>query len=234
MSVGNTRVGGRGYNSQHYGIGLDRAPPALMQRQPAGAAAIAAPPLLRPILTAPTSAAAADAAPPALVLIAAVARNGVIGAANALPWRLPDDMRRFRALTTGHAVIMGRRTWESLPRALPDRQNIVLSGRTGLVATGADVVSSFAAALACVRLPPPVYCIGGGEIYTLALPHADALFLTEIDADIAGDTHFPAFDRAQWQETARSERFDTDGLAHCFVTWRRVRPAPRAGVLHAS
>jgi dihydrofolate reductase len=185
-------------------------------------------------LTTPNSAAPADAAPPALVLIAAVARNGVIGAANALPWRLPDDMRRFRALTTGHAVIMGRRTWESLPRALPDRQNIVLSGRAGLAAAGAEVVSSFAAALACVRLPRPVFCIGGGEIYALALPHADALFLTEIDADIAGDTHFPAFDRGEWQETARSARIDTDGLAHCFVTWRRVRPVPTPGVRNDS
>ncbi len=205
-----------------------------MQRQPPGAAAVVAPPLLRPPLTTPNSAAAADAAPPALVLIAAVARNGVIGAANALPWRLPGDMRRFRALTTGHAVIMGRRTWESLPRALPDRQNIVLSGRDGLVAAGADVVSSFAAALACVRLPPPVFCIGGGEIYALALPHADALFLTEIDADIAGDTHFPAFDRAQWQEAERSARIDTEGLAHCFVTWRRVRPVPPSDVRNPS
>jgi dihydrofolate reductase len=158
-----------------------------------------------------------------LVLIAAVARNGVIGAANTLPWRLPDDMRRFRALTTGHAVIMGRRTWESLPRALPDRQNIVVSRRPDQVATGAEVVPSFVAALACVRLPQPVFCIGGGEIYALALPHADALFLTEIDADIAGDTFFPAFDRAQWQETERSAIASTDGLAHCFVTWRRVR-----------
>ena len=193
-----------------------------------------APPLLRPHLTASTSAAAAVAAPPALVLIAAVARNGVIGAANALPWRLPDDMRRFRALTTGHAVIMGRRTWESLPRALPDRQNIVLSRHAVLRAAGADVVSSFAAALACVRLPPPVFCIGGGEIYALALPHADTLYLTAIDADIAGDTQFPAFDRAQWQETDRSARIDAAGLPHWFVTWRRVRPASTSGVLHAS
>lgn len=199
----------------------------------------APPPLSRhpnfgPHLTALTSAAAPGAAPPALVLIAAVARHGVIGAANALPWRLPDDMRRFRALTTGHAVIMGRRTWDSLPRALPDRQNIVLSSRSGFVAAGADVVPSFAAALAAVRLPAPVFCIGGGEIYALALPHADALLLTEIDADIAGDTHFPDFDRAQWQETERSARIETDGLAHCFVTWRRVRPAPTSGARHAS
>ncbi len=174
--------------------------------------------------SAPTNALFAD--PPALVLIAAVARNGVIGAANALPWRLPEDMQRFRALTTGHAVIMGRRTWESLPRALPERQNIVVSSRDDLRATGAEVAPSLPAALACVRLPRPVFCIGGGEIYALALPHADALFLTEIDADIAGDTYFPPFDRAQWQETERSARTSTTGLDHCYVTWRRARPAP--------
>ena len=184
-------------------------------------------------MIASTSTDAPIADPPALVLIAAVARNGVIGAANALPWRLPDDMRRFRALTSGHAVIMGRRTWESLPRALPDRQNIVVSGRAGMMATGADVVSSFPAALACVRLPQPVFCIGGGEIYGLALPHADALFLTEIDADFAGDTYFPAFDRAQWQATERSALIGADGLDHRFVTWRRVRPAPLPSAPHA-
>jgi dihydrofolate reductase len=163
---------------------------------------------------------------PLLVLIAAVARNGVIGADNALPWRLPGDMRRFRALTTGHAVIMGRRTWESLPRALPDRQNIVLSGRANLVAPGADVVSSFPAALACVRLPAPVYCIGGGEIYRLALPHADALYLTEIDADVAGDTRFPAFDPREWPATERSVAMHDGDLAYSFVTRRRIGPAP--------
>lgn len=163
--------------------------------------------------------------PPLLVLIAAVARNGVIGADNALPWRLPGDMRRFRALTTGHAVIMGRRTWESLPRALPDRQNIVLSGRANLVAPGADVVSSFPAALACVRLPAPVYCIGGGEIYTLALPHADALYLTEINADVAGDTRFPTFDPRAWPETERSVAMNDGDHPYSFVTRRRVGPA---------
>lgn len=167
----------------------------------------------------------ADAAAPALVLIAAVARNGIIGAGNALPWRLPEDMRRFRALTTGHAVIMGRRTWASLPRALPGRQNIVLSTRAGLVAPGADVVTTWPEALACVRMPAPVYCIGGGAIYALALPAADTMLLTEIDADIAGDTRFPSFSTVDWQVTERSARMESEGLAYAFVTWRRTRPA---------
>ncbi|MEP7329212.1 MAG: dihydrofolate reductase [Betaproteobacteria bacterium] len=160
--------------------------------------------------------------PPALVLIAAIARNGVIGAGNALPWRLPEDMRRFRALTTGHAVIMGRRTWQSLPRALPDRQNIVLSTRADFAADGAAVATSIPAALALVRFPAPVYCIGGGEIYGLALPYADVLILTEIDADVAGDVHFPPFDRTQWQETERSVRMTSGDVVYTYVTWRRI------------
>lgn len=166
----------------------------------------------------------ADLAAPALVLIAAMARNGIIGADGALPWRLPEDMRRFRAMTTGHAVIMGRRTWESLPRALPGRQNIVLSANAGFVAPDADVATTWTAATACVRMPAPVYCIGGGAVYALALPVADTLLLTEIDADIAGDTWFPAFSTVEWQVTERSERMEAAGVAFAFVTWRRVRP----------
>ncbi|MEO6564530.1 MAG: dihydrofolate reductase [Casimicrobiaceae bacterium] len=165
----------------------------------------------------------ADAAVPALVLIAAVARNGVIGEGNALPWRLPEDMRRFRTLTTGHAVIMGRRTWDSLPRALPGRQNIVLSTRTGFAPADADIARTWAAAVACVRMPLPVYCIGGGAVYALALPAADTMLLTEIDADIPGDTFFPAFSSKEWRVTARSARMTSDGLAYTFVTWQRVR-----------
>ena len=166
----------------------------------------------------------ADATAPALVLIAAVARNGIIGAGNALPWRLPEDMRRFRTLTTGHAVIMGRRTWDSLPRALSGRQNIVVSTRAGFAPHDADVVPTWAAAIACVRMPLPVYCIGGGAIYALALPGADTMLLTEIDADIPGDTHFPAFSTAEWRVSERSAWMESDGLAYAFVTWRRVRP----------
>src|SRR5438045_809694 len=104
-----------------------------------------------------------------LALIAAVAQNGVIGADNRLPWRLPEDLRRFKALTIGHTVVMGRRTWESLPRALPDRQNVVITRQRGYAASGARVVDSLEQALAVATLPPPVCCIGGGEIYRLAL-----------------------------------------------------------------
>ena len=170
-----------------------------------------------------------DDAPPAFALIAAVARNGVIGANNALPWRLPADLKRFRSLTTGHSIVMGRRTWESIGRPLPERQNIVVTRSPRYIAAGALVVPSLDAALAAATLPAPVFCIGGGEIYRAALPHADALYLTEIDRDFDGDASFPAFDRRVWRETAReSNTSDSpDGLAYAFVTYRRA-PTARA------
>ena len=162
-------------------------------------------------------------APPRIVLIAAVAANGVIGANNRLPWRLPEDLKRFRALTLGRAVIMGRKTWESLPRALPGRQNIVVTRQHGYAAAGADAVASFTAALECVRMPEPVFCIGGGEIYRAALPFATTLHLTEIARAFDGDAQFPPFDRNDWRETAR-EAHAPDQLgafAYAYVTYER-------------
>ena len=161
-----------------------------------------------------------------LALIAAVARNGVIGADNRLPWRLPEDLRRFKALTLGHTVVMGRRTWESLPRALPDRQNIVITRQRAYAADGAEVVDSLDAALARATRPPPVFCIGGGEIYRLALDRASIVHLTLIDRDVPGDTTFPPLDPAVWQETAREPRTleGPDGYDYAFVTLARRAP----------
>ena len=157
----------------------------------------------------------------ALALIAAVARNGVIGGGNTLPWRLPADLKRFRALTTGHAVIMGRKTWESIGRALPGRQNIVVTRQAGYAAEGAVVHSSLDEALRAVTLPAPVFCIGGGELYALALPHAATLHLTEIDRDFDGDTRFPEFDRTAWRESARETHHAPEGFDYAFVTYER-------------
>lgn len=161
----------------------------------------------------------------ALALIAAVASNGVIGRDGKLPWRLPEDMRRFRALTTGHTVIMGRRTWDSLARALPERQNIVVTRRDGVAATGAIAVRSLEAALAEVQCPPPAFCIGGGELYRAALPLARIAYVTEIEREFDGDATFPALDPAEWIETARERRIaeDADGLRYAFVTYARRR-----------
>jgi dihydrofolate reductase len=162
-------------------------------------------------------------APVTFALIAAVARNGVIGANNALPWRLPADLRRFRALTTGHTVVMGRRTWESLGRALPGRENIVVTRSPGYAAEGAVIAPSLAAARAAATLPLPIFCIGGGELYRAALSVADTLYLTEIDRNFDGDATFPPFDRAAWRETGREiHAADApDEFGYAFVTYRR-------------
>jgi len=162
---------------------------------------------------------------PPIVLIAAVASNRVIGAANGLPWRLADDLKHFRAQTMGHAVIMGRRTWESMPRALPGRQNIVVTRQTNYAAAGAEIAATFDAAVALVRMPGPVFCIGGGELYRIALPRATHLDLTEIDRDFDGDTHFPPLPAGQWRETSRDAQ-RADGLDYAYVTYERAAAAP--------
>ena len=157
----------------------------------------------------------------ALALIAAVARNGVIGGGNALPWRLPAGLQRFRALTTGHSVIMGRKTWESIGRPLPDRQNIVVTRRADYAADGAIVKSSLDEALRAATLPAPVFCIGGGELYALALPRATTFHCTQIDRDFPGETRFPEFDPSSWRETTRETHHAPEGYAYAFVTFER-------------
>lgn len=159
-----------------------------------------------------------------ITLIAAVARNGVIGSANALPWHLPEDLKHFRQLTTGHAVVMGRKTWESLPakfRPLPGRLNIVVTRNAGYVAPGATVVTSLEAARKVGAGGTALFVIGGAELYAHALPLAERLELTEIDAEFAGDAYFPAVDRSQWREVARETGVGADGLRYAFVRYER-------------
>jgi dihydrofolate reductase len=159
---------------------------------------------------------------PELVLIAAVASNGVIGVNNTLPWRLPDDLKRFKALTFGHPVIMGRKTWESLGRPLPGRHNIVITRAAGFVAPGATVAHSVKAALAACGDAGIAFIIGGAEIYAQTLPLAQRLELTEIHAGIEGDAHFPAIDRSVWRETARARHSTDAGLEYDFVSYERL------------
>ena len=168
-----------------------------------------------------------SAASPGVALIAAIAANRVIGAGNRIPWRLAADLRRFRALTVGHAVIMGRKTWESLPRALPDRQNIVVTRQSGYAAKSAEIAGSFDEAISLVRLPEPVFCIGGGELYRAALPRADTLHLTEIARDFEGDAEFPPLQDGVWRETAREPHASEgpDGFDYAYVTYERARRA---------
>lgn len=167
-------------------------------------------------------------------LLAAVARDGVIGRDGGIPWRLPEDMARFRELTTGHSVVMGRRTWESLPdqfRPLPGRGNVVITRNSDWSAQGADRAGSIDEALRLLDSEQHVFVIGGGEIYAAALPFADELLLTEIDADVEGDTTFPAWDRAEFEETSREEHTAEDGTPFAFVTYRRSDAARQLGAL---
>jgi dihydrofolate reductase len=160
-----------------------------------------------------------------IILIAAVARNGVIGQDNDLVWRAPEDMARFKAATLGRTVVMGRRTWESLPpgfRPLPGRRNLVVSRQAGYTAAGAEVTSSLPAALALAETEE-VFVIGGGELFAQALPLADRLLLTEVDIAPEGDARFPEFSSAEWQETERSHHVAADGVGFDFVTYRRIQ-----------
>ncbi len=165
---------------------------------------------------------------PELVLIAAVARNGTIGRGNELVFRDPADQRHFREATMGHAVVMGRGTWDSLPsrfRPLPGRRNIVLSRQPGFVAAGAEVAASLDEALLRLAGLAQVFVIGGAQVYAQALPRADTLLLTEVDADLPGDTHFPAWDRAQFDELSRLPQQGAPGPRFDFVRYARRRAA---------
>ena len=162
-----------------------------------------------------------------LALIAAVARNGAIGRDNDLLWKEPADQKHFAATTRGHAVIMGRRTWESLPprfRPLPGRRNIVVTHNAAFDAPGAETVSSLDAALRSVSGEALAFVIGGAQLYAQALPRADELVLTEIDADLDGDVHFPAWDRQAFVEASREAHVGADGTRFAFVTYRRRTP----------
>jgi dihydrofolate reductase len=171
----------------------------------------------------------APAAPPSAIrtiaLVAAVARNGVIGLSGRLPWHLPDDLKHFRALTTGHTIIMGRKTWDSIARPLPQRQNIVISRRADFTAPGCVVAQTLPEAIELAAMPPPAFVIGGEVVYRDAMPLADLLFLTEIHRDFPGDARFPDLDRAQWRETSRERRrLDGEaGFAYDFASYSRLR-----------
>ena len=165
---------------------------------------------------------------PTLVLIAALARGRAIGRGNALPWHLPEDLAHFRRSTQGAPVLMGRRTWASLPerfRPLPGRRNVVLSRQAGLQCPGAEVVASVPEALALLAGSPRVFVIGGAELYAQALPLADELLLTEVPLDIDGaDAFFPDWQGLGFAEVARQTQHaaaPNDFDLH-FVTYQRA------------
>jgi dihydrofolate reductase len=168
---------------------------------------------------------------PELVLVAAMDEAGAIGLGNQLPWRLPDDLKRFKALTLGHAVLMGRKTADSLGRALPGRRNLVLTRGGKAPFPGMEAVASIDAAMvACDG--PALMVIGGGEVYALALPIAERLYLTHVATRVEGaDAFFPAFDAADWAVVHREARDADARHAHAFefVDYRRLRAGEDQG-----
>jgi len=166
-------------------------------------------------------------------LVVAMARNRVIGRDNALPWRLPEDLRHFRALTLGKPVIMGRRTFESIGRPLPGRTNIVISRQPDpRLPEGVLLASSIPDALVLAREvcmrdgAAECMVIGGAEVYRQCLPFADRIHLTLLEQEVAGDTHFPEFASSEWRETAREAGVSAgdERLCFSFLTFDRVSP----------
>lgn len=151
-----------------------------------------------------------------ITLIAAVSENGVIGRGNALPWHLPADLQRFKRLTTGHAVVMGRKTWESIRRPLPHRRNIVISGSPGFHPAGAMVVPTLGAAIDAARDLTELFAIGGSRVFEAALPLTDRLELTRVHAQVPGDAFFPKLDFSEWKLVAEERHPADDQHAYPF------------------
>ena len=168
-----------------------------------------------------------------IVLVVAVAQNGVIGRDGDLPWRLPSDLKRFKQLTLGKPVVMGRKTWDSIGRPLPGRPNIVVTRDASFAAPGATVVSSLDEGLAVAQREAEalgvdeVCVIGGGQIYAQVFDRADILHVTRVEADVAGDTRFPAIDPAVFERVADEPipQGEKDSHAMHFATWRRRKAA---------
>jgi dihydrofolate reductase len=156
-------------------------------------------------------------------IVVAMDENGGIGRNGQLPWHLPDDLRRFKQLTLGKPIVMGRKTWDSIGRALPGRHNIVVSRRPGLELPAATVVASLDQAFAAAGDVPEICVIGGAEIFRLALPLADIVHLTVVHATLPADTHLAPFDPREWIETAREPRQADARHDHAFsfVTLQR-------------
>jgi dihydrofolate reductase len=160
---------------------------------------------------------------PEIVLIAAVAKNRVIGHDNQLIWNIPEDMAHFKALTLGHAVLMGRKTWESLPerfRPLPGRRNIVISRQADYAAPGAETATALDQGIALAADADQLFIIGGAEIYAQAIGLADRLEITEVDQEPAGDAWFPEIDASRWSCQASEELDSRAGLRIRFKTFR--------------
>jgi len=171
---------------------------------------------------------------PVVSLLAAVAANGVIGREGSLPWHLPADLRHFKALTTGRTVVMGRRTFESIGRPLPNRRSIVITRQADFSRKGVLSVNALDHALAFCGGEDEVFVIGGAAIYRLAMPLADRLYLTRVHADMAGDVYFPDWSEGQWQliESRHHPADDQHVYAMTFETYGRREASPDATALN--
>jgi len=160
---------------------------------------------------------------PRVSVIAALARNRVIGIENRLPWRLPEDLAHFKALTLNHPILMGRKPFESLGRPLPGRTNIVITRNPGYRRDGCLVADSIPAALALCRDAAEIFFIGGAELYGQAIPLADRLYLTEVDIEAEGDARFPDYDRSAFREISRESHTGEkgDALEFDFAVYER-------------
>lgn len=160
---------------------------------------------------------------PHLSIIVAMARNRTIGVDNTLPWRCPEDLKHFKALTMGHHMIMGRKTYDSIGKPLPGRTTVVVTRNAGLKIEGCLIAHSLEQAIAACAGDEATFIVGGAELYAQALPLVDTLHITEIQQDVEGDAHFPAFDKAEWQEASREVRTQEtpQPLEYHFVCYRR-------------
>lgn len=161
-----------------------------------------------------------------LSIIVAVAANGVIGSANQLPWRLPDDLKRFKALSLGKPIVMGRKTFDSIGRPLPGRLNIVISRQAGLEIPGCRVVTSIDEAVAAAQPAPEIVIVGGAEIYRQALPQVSTIHLTRVHAEVPGDVRFPELREQEWREVAKEYHPADERHAHAFTFCTLERVAP--------
>ncbi len=157
-----------------------------------------------------------------LSIIVAIANDSVIGIDNTLPWHLPEDLKRFKALTMGHHIIMGRKTYDSLGRLLPGRTTVIVTRNKDYHVEGALIAHSLEQAIALCKNDDEVFLIGGAELYQAGLSLANKLYITEIDLAVAGDAYFPQIPASQWQETAREAHVSEKGLNFSYVTYTRI------------
>ena len=154
-------------------------------------------------------------------IIVAMAKNRIIGINNTLPWHLPEDLKRFRALTTGHHIIMGRKTYESLGRLLPGRTTVIVTRNKAYKLEGALIAHSLQDAIKLCLGDDEIFLIGGAELYKDGLKLADRLYVTDVDLDVVGDAFFPVFDLNEWRENDRENHVSEKGLAFSYVVYQR-------------